>query len=112
MLFANFLLRWPIISHVLAGVSLVGDGQGLLQGAFKLASRDPVINVCFPPADTALRITGTGVDLEAVHTWSDVKTLAGDLSRLGDPLVLPAGRAALRIHPLGLPHRGGRGGAS
>ena len=87
MLLASFLMWWPVISHVHAGVSFVGDAQGVLQGAARLASRDPVINVYF--SEVALRIAGTGVDLESFHIWSEVNTLADDLSRLGEGATLP-----------------------
>ncbi|CAK0911850.1 unnamed protein product [Prorocentrum cordatum] len=87
VLLASFIMWRPVISHVHAGVSFVGDAQGVLQGAVRLASRDPVINVYI--SEIALRIAGAGVDLESFHIWSEVNTLADDLSRLGEGATLP-----------------------
>ena len=66
-----------------------GDALGMLSGAAKFRSKDPVINEVF--MELALLIAPRGDTLEAMHIWSEENLLADVLSRIADDsCTLPA----------------------
>ena len=58
---------------------IVGDPLGVLDGAGKFRSKDPVINEMF--MELAFIFGRRGATLELVHIWSGDNVLADELSR-------------------------------
>jgi hypothetical protein len=65
----------------------IGDALGMLQGATRFRSKDPVINVMF--MQMALAIGREGRTIDALHLWSQQNELADDLSRASEGVVTP-----------------------
>ena len=63
--------------------------MGMLYGAAKFRSKDPIINNIF--MEMALLVAPRGATIEAIHVWSEENEIADTLSRMGtdDKLVLP-----------------------
>ena len=67
----------------------IGDALGMLCGAARFRSKDPLINRVF--MEMALLMAPRGSTLEAIHIWSEENQLADSLSRIvADSLTLPA----------------------
>ena len=61
--------------------------MGMLHGAVKFKSKDPVINIIF--MEMALLFAPQGATVEALHMWSEENCIADDLSRLGEGAAIP-----------------------
>jgi hypothetical protein len=59
----------------------LGDALGMLYGAAKFRSKDPILNRIF--MEMALLFAPRGSTLEAVHIWSEESHIADALSRIG-----------------------------
>ena len=78
----------PVILASKSPLMAIGDALGMLQGATRFRSKDPVINVMF--MQMALAIGREGRTIEALHLWSQQNELADDLSRASEGVLTPS----------------------
>ena len=69
----------PVLTRCNSTVHLVGDALGVLCDALKFRARDPVLNRLL--GELALRVAPIGLELEALHCWSEWNQLCDELSR-------------------------------
>ena len=78
------LSTWSRVIFSATGSSIaVGDALGMLHGATRFKSHDPVTNAVF--MEMALIVAPHGATVEAVHIWSEENVLADALSRSSVP---------------------------
>jgi len=73
---------WDSVIAKSSGMPIAfGDALGMLYGAARFRSKDPVLNKIF--MEMALLFAPRGSTLEAVHIWSEENHIADALSRMG-----------------------------
>ena len=80
----------------------MGDALGILQAAVKFKAKDVAVNALY--MELALIFAPHGVELSAVHVWSENNVLADTVRRLDEGAVLPPILAKV---PRGVPRRDG-----
>ena len=91
----------PVILASKSPLVAIGDALGMLRGATRFRSKDPVINCMF--MQMALAIGREGRTIEALHLWSQQNKLADDLSRASEGVPTPT---CLKSVPPSVPLQG------
>ena len=90
--------QWaPSLAVTEGRVTVCGDALGVLHDAVKLRARDKRLNNIM--AELALTIAPYGLELAALHIWSEWNDVCDELSR-GTGLTNSALLRSKRVHPL------------